>query len=149
MEHDNWKGIMLTKNFSAKEITHSPTAIKLGIDNTLPDIYYGNAQNLAKYVLEPIRQYFGVPFSPLSWYRCPKLNEVVGGSKTSDHMIASAVDIRIKSISLMALAEYIRDNLQFDQVILEPTWVHISFRKDNNRNEVLTKTENGYVKGFI
>jgi len=136
----------LSQNFTYDEAIASITAKELGIDNTMPSIYYNNAINLANFILEPIRLHFGKAFSPQSWYRCLKLNTAVGGSKTSDHMIGAAADIKLKKISLMALAEYIRDNLQFDQVILEPTWVHVSYRKGVNRMQVLRnagKDENG------
>lgn len=139
----------ISEHFTIDEVSHSDKAIELGIDNTMPDIYFSNAQNLAKYVLESIRNHFGVPFSPESWFRCERLNTAVGGSKTSDHMIGAAADITIPKVSLMALAEYIRDNLQFDQLIAEPRWIHISFRRDNNRNQVLRNENGKYLEGLI
>jgi hypothetical protein len=139
---------IISNHFTYSNVIASQKAIELNIDNTLPSIYYGNVINLAKFILEPIREHFGRPFSPLSWYRCPALNEAVGGSKTSDHMIGAAADIRLDKVSLMALAEYIRDNLQFDQLIVEPTWIHVSHKKGNNRMEVLHKIESGYDIGL-
>lgn len=139
----------ITENFTIDDAAHSERAIFMKIDNTMPDIYFGNAQNLARYVLEPILHYFGVPFKPQSWYRCERLNTLVGGSKTSDHMIGAAADITIKTVSDMALAEYIRDNLQFDQLIFEPSWIHVSYKKDNNRNEVLRHQGEAYLPGLI
>ncbi len=140
--------INVTPHFTIQEIEHSAKAKKLGIDNAMPSCYSGNAQALARFVLEPIRLYFGTPFSPESWYRCQALNEAVGGSKTSDHMIGSAADISVPKVSLMALAEYIRDNLQFDQLILEPTWVHVSYKIDNNRNNTLRNENGKYLIGL-
>ncbi len=128
----------ISTNFPLKDVQYSKTAEKLGIDNTMPSVYYGNAQNIAKYVLEPVRLHFGKPFRPTSWYRSQKLNIAVGGSPTSDHMLGLAADIKITGVSLMALAEYIRDNLDFDQLILEPGWVHVSYRKAENRKQVKT-----------
>lgn len=127
----------VSKNFTLDEVMASKQAVKAKIDNTMPSIYYVNAINLANFILEPIRQHFGEPFSPSSWYRCEKLNKLVGGSATSDHMIGAAADIALKKVSILALAEYIRDNLTFDQVILEPGWVHVSYRKGANRMQVL------------
>jgi zinc D-Ala-D-Ala carboxypeptidase len=147
-------GKNLSPHFTSDEASHSDYAIKHGIDNELPSVYYGNAINLAKYVLEFIRQHYGKPFSPLSWYRGEAVNTGVGGSKTSDHMIGAAADIVVPQVSLMALAEYIRDNLDFDQLILEPRdnggWVHVSYRHGNNRKQVLTNVGNGvYQKGLV
>src|SRR5665213_2462311 len=140
---------MNTKHFSIEEVQHSNYATEHGIDNTLPSKYYGNAMNLAMFVLEPIRQHWGIPFSPTSWYRCERVNGGVGGEPDSQHLIGQAADISVPKVSLMALAEYIRDNLTFDQLILEPGWVHVSYNKDDNRMEVLHKTDTGYAKGLV
>lgn len=141
--------INITPHFTITEIESSTKAKELGIDNTMPSIYFGNAQALARFVLEPIRLHFGIPFSPQSWYRCQALNEAVGGSKTSDHMIGAAADVSIPKVSLMALGEYIRDNLQFDQLILEKSWIHVSYKKDNNRNDVLRNEGGKYLADLI
>ena len=144
--------INFSKHFTLDEVTESNTARELELDNTLPSIYYMNAINVANMILEPIRKHFGKPFSPLSWYRGESLNKAVGGSKNSDHMTASAVDLRIPGVPLMELAEYIKKELDFDQIILEllgsPGWVHVSYRKDGNRRQVLTKVPSGYVSGL-
>lgn len=141
--------INITPHFSIAEIENSARAKELGIDNTMPSIYFGNAQALARFVLEPIRLRLGIPFSPQSWYRSQALNEAVGGSKTSGHLIGAAADISIPKVSLMALGEYIRDNLQFDQLILEKSWIHVSYKKDNNRNDVLRNEDGTYLQGLV
>jgi len=141
--------ILISKNFTIEEVQHSSYAFENGLDNVLPSIYYMNAINLANYILEPLRLKYGA-FSPLSWYRGESVNKGVGGSPNSDHMTASAVDIRIKGVTPLELAEYIRDDLSFDQLILEPTWVHVSHKQfNNNRMQVLTKIGNEYKKGLI
>lgn len=138
----------ISAHFTIDEVAHSERAIKEGWDNTLPDIYFGNAQNLARYVLEPIRLAYGKPFSPSSWYRCERLNNTIGGAHGSQHCIGQAADITVPNVSVMALCEYIKANLDFDQLILEPSWVHVSYCKDNNRKQVLHKTETGYAEGL-
>lgn len=141
--------INLTPHFTVSEATYSEYAIENDIDNTIPAEYYSNAINLCRYVLEPIRQHFGQPVIINSLYRCKKVNDGVGGSKNSDHLYAKAADIMMKKISLIDLAEYIQNNLLFKQLILEPTWIHISFDKEDNKKEVLTNQDGKYLKGLI
>lgn len=141
-------GDKFSPHFTYGECIASKKANELNIDNNMPSIYYGNAINLARFILEPIRLHFGEPFSPISWYRCKRLNEAVNGSPTSDHMIAAAADIRLKKVSNMALAEYIRDNLVFKQIILESSWVHVSYLTGKNDMEVLRNIDGQYLKGL-
>jgi len=139
----------ISAHFTIDEVAHSDRAIQEGWDNTLPDIYFGNAQNLAKYILEPIRLHYGKPFSPSSWYRCERLNNAIGGAHGSQHCIGQAADITVPQVSVMALGEYIRDNLEFDQLINENNiWIHVSYNKDHNRKQVLHKTDTGYAEGL-
>jgi hypothetical protein len=143
---------MISKNFSVNEVQFSTYASQHNIDNTLPSCYHTNAQLLAVYILEPIRAHFGKPFSPESWYRCERVNSAVGGAKNSQHLIAQAADIIVPETPLMTVAEYIRDDLDFDQVILElggKGWVHVSYNKGNNRKQVLTNKGDGkYLEGL-
>lgn len=84
----------ITKNFSWKEMQYSATAARKGIDNTIPVHLRSNMEKLCKEVLQPIRDAFGQPIVVGSGYRCPKLNKLVGGVTTSQHMSASAADIK-------------------------------------------------------
>lgn len=140
--------ISISKNFTIEEVQNSSYAREHELDNVLPSVYYMNAIRLARNILEPIRARYGA-FSPLSWYRSQKVNEGVGGSKTSDHMTACAADIRIKGVSNLELAEWIRDNLEFKQLILEPTWCHVSWVLGHSNKEVLTNIDGKYVPGLI
>lgn len=139
----------ISKNFTYAEVIGSDKAREFDIDNNLPSIYYMNVINVAVHILEPIRAHFEIPFSPNSWYRCFKLNKLVSGSNASDHMIGAAVDIKIPDVSLLTLAKWIRDNLEFDQLILEPTWVHVSYKNNNNRLQVLRNENGKYLSGLI
>ena len=78
--------------FSIKELEHSDKAIKLGIDNSIPNELLSNVNKLIN-TLDIIREKYGKPITVTSGYRCSKLNKAVGGEKTSAHMMANAADI--------------------------------------------------------
>ena len=105
--------------------------------------------------MEPIRENYGIPFSPNSAYRSPKLNNAVGSSHKSQHLKGQAVDIEIPSIDNYQLAQWIRNNLDFDQLILEfyngePSsgWVHVSFAEEN-RKQLLTFNGKYWNSGLV
>lgn len=146
----------LSDHFSLAELTKSTTALRLGIDNSVDPLgaptIVSNLEALALNILEPVREHFGIPFSPGSGYRCFILNRVLLSKDSSQHIRGQAADIEIPGISNFELAEWIRDNLDFDQLILEhytlgePTsgWVHVSYaRLQKNRKEVLTVSKQG------
>jgi zinc D-Ala-D-Ala carboxypeptidase len=150
----------LSNNFTLWECIRSETAARLNIDNTPPEIYIPKLTFLCNEILEPVRNYFGVPFSPNSVYRCPELNKAVKGQKTSQHPEAEAVDFEIPGTSNYDLAVWCKIHFKsFDQLILEcyqigipdSGWVHLSMKmnKSENRNEVLTFSKNQYVAGLI
>lgn len=142
---------MISQHFSMKEVIYSAQAEANNIDNTLPDIYYRNAQGVANFILEPIRLRFEIPFSPLSWFRCPKLNALVGGVDTSDHLYALATDIMIDGVTLLELFEFIQKKLIFKQLILEAQFdlIHVSFDKSNNKQETLKMIMENGKKHYI
>ena len=128
------------------EFIKSDTANRLGIDNTPQGEHLENAKELFENVVQKVRDHFG-PTVLNSGYRCPELNEAVRGSKTSQHCHGEAADIEVPGVANGELAQWIVDNLDFDQVILEfytpgePSsgWVHVSYKADGtNRNKALT-----------
>ena len=128
------------KYFSIEEMIKSDTAKAKGIDNTPSQEVIDNLTKLIEAVLDPLREWFGKPITVNSGYRCEALNEAVGGSKTSDHVRGRATDIDTGSKEEnKKLFDYIKDNLEFDQLIDEKNlaWVHVSFRENNNRKQVL------------
>lgn len=159
---DNKEFVMenqITKNFTLKELTYSATAVKRKIDNTPSEIEYKNMVNLCEHILQPLRDKLGKPISINSCYRCPKLNAVVGGAKNSQHMTGKAADIEIKGMSNYDLATYIKNNFEFDQLILEycdnlkndinSGWVHVSYDSNGNRNQCLTINKSGTKLGLV
>lgn len=130
----------LSDNFILKEFTDSEVAAKYGIDNTKPSArQIANMVELCINVLEPVREHFKKPVDVSSGFRCPELNfhSGIGGSNTSQHMTGEAADIKIGGVDPKEIFRFIRDNLDYDQVIEEGTWTHTSFRKGNNRKQPL------------
>ena len=136
----------LSENFSLQEFTKSQTALRLGIDNTPEGEHLEAAQALFENVVQPVRDFFG-PTVINSGYRGPELNEAVGGSTKSQHTKGQAVDIEVPGTANAEVAEWIAENLDVDQLILEfaeeddpaAGWVHVSYRDDGeNRNQYLT-----------
>lgn len=151
----------LSKNFTLAEFTKSQTALRMGIDNTPEGEHLEAAQALFENVVQHVRDHFG-PTTINSGYRGPQLNEAVGGSSRSQHCKGEAVDIEVPGVPNAEVAEWIAENLDFDQLILEfytpgipdSGWVHVSYRADGeNRNQVLTALkEDGktvYVEGLV
>ncbi len=139
----------LSKNFSLKELTYSQTAVRNGISNLPNDEQLVALTALCQRVLQPCREKFGT-ISISSALRAEALNSLIGGSKTSDHCHGRAGDFEVRSetVSNPELAGYIKDNLEFKQLILEfyskdegpnSGWVHCSFDPGgDNKGEVLT-----------
>jgi zinc D-Ala-D-Ala carboxypeptidase len=151
----------LTQNFSLAEMTKSETALRLDLPNDPEPDHLENMKALAENVLQPVRNYFGMGVKVNSAYRHPDVNKAVGGSTTSDHCKGMAADIEIPGIPNAELAEWIQDNLEFRQLILEfytpgvpdSGWVHVSYNPTDNKKQVLTAMkENGktvYKPGLI
>jgi zinc D-Ala-D-Ala carboxypeptidase len=151
----------LTKNFTLAEMTKSETALRHGLDNTPGEQEIAALKLLAEKVLQPVRDHFGKGVKVNSGYRSPEVNQKVGGSRTSDHCRGQASDIEIPGVPNAELAAWIRDNLEFRQLILEfytpgipdSGWVHVSYVAEDNKKQVLTATkQNGktvYLEGLV
>ena len=151
----------LTKNFTLEEMSKSETALRHDMDNTPGEQEIAALKALAENVLQPVRDHFGKGVKVNSGFRHPEVNAKVGGSKTSDHCRGQAADIEIPGIPNAELAAWIRDNLEFRQLILEfytpgipdSGWVHVSFVPEDNKKQVLTATkQNGktvYLPGLV
>ena len=130
----------ISKHISIEEATLSPTALRLGIDNTPNEEILANMKLVAERCFEPIRNWYGKPIKVNSFYRCDALNKAVKGSATSQHTQGKAMDISTGTKAGNKLIyEWAKNNLIFDQLINEYdyAWVHISYNKNNNRNQTL------------
>lgn len=138
----------LSENLTLAEMLNSDSAKRLGIKNEPTAEHLENMKALAQNIFQPIRKHFGIPIHISSGYRSKDLNKAIGGAQTSQHSKGQAMDIDMDntSISNAILFHWIKDNLEFDQLIWEfgttknPDWVHVSFvapGKGKNRKEVL------------
>lgn len=149
----------LSDHFTLGELMRSETAERKNIDNTPPEELIPKLRRLCTEILEPVRANFGKPFRPNSGYRSQELNSEIGGSENSQHCKGEAVDIEIAGVSNYDLAAWIRDNLEFDQVILEcyrrgepnSGWVHVSLKDvgEENRINVFTYSNRKYSEGLL
>jgi hypothetical protein len=118
----------LSPNFTLAELTASETAERNGLDNTPDATALANLQRLAEF-LETIKTALsGKPVMINSAYRGPAVNAHVGGSKSSQHMVGCAADIRIPGMNPDQVCRAIIEaGLPFDQLIREfDSWTHIS-----------------------
>ena len=136
----------LSKNFTLIELVKSEVALRLGLDNTPSEAVIANLQILAEKVLQPVREHFATGVRVSSGYRSPEVNAAIKGSANSDHCRGMAADIEIPGLSNYELAAWIKDNLNFTQVILEfytegepnSGWVHVSYNPKDLKREALT-----------
>lgn len=145
----------LTANFTLEELIVSPTAKRLGLPNTPSPEHIANMKYVCEKILEPVRAHFGKPIQINSSYRAPLVNKAVGGSKTSQHSNGEAVDFEIPGISNKVVADWVGDNLEFDQVILEfynakdganSGWVHASIKRNGANRKmrmIASKSKSG------
>lgn len=136
--------MQLTKNFTLEELCYSDTARANLIDNlTTNRVIVDNLKELCVKVLQPIRDKFGT-VRVSSGYRCLRLNRKVGSKDTSQHTKGQAADIdKIGNATLRQVFDYIKNNLDFDQLLFETNskgvkWIHVSYvSKGNNRHQVI------------
>ena len=145
----------LTENFSLSELTKSQTAERKGIDNTPSPTHQENLKSLCTAILQPVRDHFSKVVTISSGYRSPELCTAIGSKTTSQHAKGEAADFEIYGLSNRELATWIKENLNYDQLILEywkkedpnSGWVHCSYSVNVNRKQYLKAyKENGRTK---
>lgn len=140
----------ISPNLSLKEVTNSATAKRLGINNTPTPEHLANLKLLAEKVFEPIRAHFGKPIGVSSGYRSKALNEATPGSSSkSQHCTGEALDLDQDSmgtgITNKQVFDFIRENLEFDQLIWEygnnenPDWVHVSYESSGKQRKQILR----------
>jgi zinc D-Ala-D-Ala carboxypeptidase len=150
--------MQLSKHLSLAEVTRSESAKRNGINNQPTLAHLENFKLLAEKVFEPIREYFKVPIHISSGYRSVALNKFIKGSATSQHCIGEAIDIDMDgtSITNAQVFKYIKDNLNFDQLIWEfgtssnPDWVHVSYKSTGKqRKQILKAVKVGNKTSYV
>lgn len=144
----------LSDHFYLHEMTRSQIATRRAIANHPNSSQIDALRRLCRFVLEPVRQHYGVLIMPSSGYRCRQLNRLLGSQDTSSHCLGEAVDFEIVGSHNLVLAHWMAENLVFDQLILEypqrdngrAGWVHVSYRHSANRQQCLTRHKSGYVQ---
>lgn len=143
----------ISKHISYKEAVGSNYAKQKGIKNKPNEDQVENMKLLAEKVFEPLREWVECPIRVNSMFRSLELNTALKGSKTSSHMKGEAMDITSMACgkenckSNLDMFHWIKDNLEFDQLIWEfgsiPKWLHVSYNKDKNRKQVLVTKKRG------
>jgi len=140
----------LSNNFSLNELTRSQTAERKGIDNTPSAEHQENLKSLCTHVLQRVRDHFGKVVTVSSGYRSPELCIAIGSKTTSQHAKGEAADFEIFGVSNKELADWIHNNINYDQLILEfwspenpnKGWIHCSYSRENNRKQYLRAYKN-------
>ena len=138
----------LTEHFTLEELIHSTTAQKYSIDNRPNKYIISNLTSICKYVMEPIRQRYEKPIIVTSGYRCPRLNALVKGASTSQHIAGTAIDFRPKEAKdIQLLWNIIVDMLEKGEIECRQlideynlSWIHISINDKHHgyrKNQIL------------
>lgn len=144
----------LSEHLDLSEVTRSESAKRKGISNMPTEEHIANLKLLAENIFEPIRNHFRCPIIISSGYRSKDLNKAIGGSLTSQHCQGEAIDIDMdgtaNGVTNKMVFDYIKDNLNFDQLIYEfgdsnnPDWVHVSYESSGKqRKQVLRAIKSG------
>ena len=132
----------LSKNFSKAEMCKSQTATRMGLNNIASDDQTENLRLLCERVLQPLRDHFNQVVTISSGFRDPILSQKIGSSIKSQHCKGEAADFEIFGTPNNEVSDWIKENLMFDQLILEyytpgepnSGWVHVSYTKEINAN---------------
>lgn len=136
---------MLSEHFSLREFITSATADKYKIDNMPQPAQIYNLKVLCHHVLEPLRQYAGIPIFINSGYRSVALNRLVHGVEASQHILGQAADIHIRNAQeANDFFDFILLHCTFDQLLFEHTvsgmkWLHVSCKPHINDNRKMAR----------
>ena len=139
----------LSKNLSLSEVLVSQTAKRLKLTNEPTQKHLNNLKEIAINIFQPVREGLGKAIYVSSGYRSKELNKAIkGSSKTSQHTKGQALDLDAdvyNGVTNRDIFNYIKDNLEFDQLILECVgddgtggWIHVSYVEGKNRGKIMS-----------
>ena len=147
---------MISKHISYKEATFSQTALRRDLDNTPNNEQLKCMEEVAENLFESLREWVGGPIKVNSFFRGEPVNTAIGGSRKSQHMKGQGIDIddTFGHKTNAEMYHYIKDNLDFDQLIWEfgtdknPNWLHISWvsHRPNRKKLTVAKKVNGKTR---
>ena len=147
---------MISKHVSYHEGTYSRTGERRDLDNTPNENQLKCMKEVAENLFEPLREWVGGPIKINSFFRGEPVNTAIGGSRKSQHMKGQAIDIddTFGHKKNAEMYHYIKDNLDFDQMIWEfgddenPNWLHISWvsHRPNRKKLTIAKKVDGRTK---
>lgn len=150
--------MQLSEHFELAEFTRSSTSKRAGISNMPTDAHLENIKLLCEKILEPIRVHFARSIILSSGYRSSALNRAIGGASSSQHCSGEAADIDMDgtNVTNAQIFNYIKDNLEFDQLIWEfgtdsnPDWVHVSYESNGRqRKQILRAVKKNGSTSYI
>jgi len=146
----------ISKHISWHEGTYSRTGERRDLDNTPNKDQLKCMKEVAENLFEPLREWVGGGIKINSFFRGEPVNTAIGGSTRSQHMKGQAIDIddTFGHKTNAEMYHYIKDNLDFDQMIWEfgtdknPNWLHISWvsHRPNRKKLTIAKKVNGRTK---
>jgi zinc D-Ala-D-Ala carboxypeptidase len=144
----------LTADFHLSEFLHSEKAVRLGLDNTPDAAVMGSLRNFLAPGMQEVRDLINAPIHISSGYRSPMVNAAVGGARNSQHTLGQAADFTAPFFGtpLQIARAIAASKLEFDQLICEGTWVHISFAPKPRRSvltAVFSKGSVSYKAGLL
>jgi hypothetical protein len=148
--------LRLSEHFTIAEAVHSDKAIELGINNSNPSRDVLWVMEKTAICMERVRAALGNNSIHVnSFYRSPAVNAAVGSKSTSQHLLGEAVDFICPTfgtpVEICRKLIELKDLIRFDQLILEHSWVHISFAiaPTANRGQVISLlSTGGYANGL-
>jgi len=146
----------ISKHISYHEGTYSQTGVRRNLDNTPNEDQLKCMKEVSENLFEPLREWVGGPIKINSFFRGEPVNTAIGGSTRSQHMKGQAIDIddTFGHKTNAEMYHYIKDNLNFDQLIWEfgndenPNWLHISWvsHRPNRKKLTIAKKVDGRTK---
>jgi len=140
----------ISDHISYKEAVNSNYAKQYKIENKPTAAHIKNMELIAEKVFEPLRDWVKYPIRINSMFRSEDLNRGIKGAPRSQHLTGNAIDLTsMGGKSNLEMFHYIKDNLDFDQLIWEfgsenPRWLHVSYKnKKDNRKQVLVIKRKG------